>query len=143
MVTGSRATLSPPARQFTEWLSLELGVRIALPTEPQWEFAASSRGRYRFPWGDDFDPAKANTIESGVGRATEASVFAAGFTTGNVKKTYETFKSKGVEITDELTERDYGTDFGIRDPFGNQLRVVQLAATAHQAQPKADAQTRR
>ena len=72
-----------------------------------------------------------------------ASGFAAGFTTGNVKKTYETFKSKGVEITDELTERDYGTDFGIRDPFGNQLRVVQLAATAHQAQPKADAQTRR
>ena len=72
-----------------------------------------------------------------------ASGFAAGFTTDNVKKTYETFKSKGVEITDELTERDYGTDFGIRDPFGNQLRVVQLAATAHQAQPKADAQTRR
>lgn len=66
------------ARQFTEWLSLELGVRVALPTEAQWEFAASSRGRYRFPWGDNFAPTKANTIESGVGRATEASVFAAG-----------------------------------------------------------------
>jgi formylglycine-generating enzyme required for sulfatase activity len=66
------------ARQFTEWLSLEMAVRVALPTEPQWEFAASSRGRYRFPWGDDFDPTKANTIERGIGRATEASVFAAG-----------------------------------------------------------------
>lgn len=66
------------ARQFAEWLSLELGARIALPTEPQWEFAASSRGRYRFPWGDDFDAAKANTVESGLGRATAAEFFAAG-----------------------------------------------------------------
>jgi catechol 2,3-dioxygenase-like lactoylglutathione lyase family enzyme len=72
-----------------------------------------------------------------------ASGFAAGFTTDSAKKTYETLKSKGVEITDELTERDYGTDFGIRDPFGNQLRVVQLAPTSHQAQPKTAAQAKR
>jgi catechol 2,3-dioxygenase-like lactoylglutathione lyase family enzyme len=70
-----------------------------------------------------------------------ASGFAAGFTTDNVKKTYETLKAKGVEISDELTEREYGSDFGIRDPFGNQLRVVQLAATSHQAQPKAAAKS--
>ena len=55
----------------------------------------------------------------------------------------ETLKGKGVEITDELTERDYGIDFGVRDPFGNQLRVVQLGATSHQAQPKAGAQAKR
>ena len=61
-----------------------------------------------------------------------ASGFAAGFTTDNAKKTYEAFKAKGVEIADDLTERDYGTDFGIRDPFGNHLRVVQLVATSHQ-----------
>ena len=65
-----------------------------------------------------------------------ASGFAAGFTTDDVKKTYETLKAKGVEIADELTERDYGSDFGIRDPFGNQLRVVQLAPTSHQLGPK-------
>lgn len=71
-----------------------------------------------------------------------ASGFAAGFTTDDAKKTYETLKNKGVEVTDELTERDYGTDFGIRDPFGNQLRVVQLAATSHQLGPKAAASKR-
>ena len=65
-----------------------------------------------------------------------ASGFAAGFTTTDAKKTYEELKKKGVEIADELTERDYGTDFGIRDPFGNRLRIVQLAPTSHQAQPK-------
>jgi len=68
-----------------------------------------------------------------------ASGFAAGFTTDNVKKTYETFKAKGVEIADELTERDYGSDFGIRDPFGNHLRVVQLVPTSPQLGPKAAA----
>lgn len=68
-----------------------------------------------------------------------ASGFAAGFTTDDAKKTYESLKNKGVEVTDELTERDYGTDFGIRDPFGNQLRVVQLAASSHQLGPRAAA----
>ena len=65
-----------------------------------------------------------------------ASGFAAGFTTDDVKKTYGELKAKGVEIADELTERDYGSDFGIRDPFGNHLRVVQLVPTSHQLGPK-------
>jgi len=65
-----------------------------------------------------------------------ASGFTVGFTTSDAKKTYETLRAKGVEIVDELTERDYGTDFGLRDPFGNQLRIVQLAATSHQLGPK-------
>jgi uncharacterized glyoxalase superfamily protein PhnB len=65
-----------------------------------------------------------------------ASGFTVGFTTSDAKKTYETLKARGVEIVDELTERDYGTDFGLRDPFGNQLRIVQLAATSHQLGPK-------
>ena len=65
-----------------------------------------------------------------------ASGFAAGFTTGDAKKTYEELKRKGVEISDDLTERDYGADFGIRDPFGNHLRIVQLAATSHQLPAK-------
>jgi catechol 2,3-dioxygenase-like lactoylglutathione lyase family enzyme len=68
-----------------------------------------------------------------------ASGFAAGFTTSDAKKTYETLKANGVEIVDELTERDYGTDFGLRDPFGNQIRIVQLAPTSHQLGPKAAA----
>lgn len=55
-----------------------------------------------------------------------ASGFAAGFTTSDIKKTYETLKAKGVEFTQEPTEQTYGTDFGLRDPFGNQLRIVQL-----------------
>lgn len=61
-----------------------------------------------------------------------ASGFAVGFTTKDAKKTYEDLKKKGVEFTQEPTENEYGTDFGFRDPFGNQLRIVQLAPTSHQ-----------
>jgi hypothetical protein len=32
-----------------------------------------------------------------------------------------------VEITQEPTTRDYGTDIGVRDPFGNHIRIVQPA----------------
>ncbi|HEX2648294.1 MAG TPA: VOC family protein [Candidatus Dormibacteraeota bacterium] len=65
-----------------------------------------------------------------------ASGFTVGFTTDNAKKTFEALKAKGVEIHDELTERDYGTDFGIRDPFGNHIRIVQLSYDPNQAKAK-------
>ena len=57
-----------------------------------------------------------------------ASGFTVGFTTSDCQKTYETLKARGVEFTQEPTEHFYGTDVGIRDPFGNHIRIVQLAA---------------
>jgi len=57
-----------------------------------------------------------------------ATGFALGLTTSDCKKTYETLKARGVEFTSEPEVHFYGTDFGIRDPFGNNIRVVQLAA---------------
>jgi uncharacterized glyoxalase superfamily protein PhnB len=56
-----------------------------------------------------------------------ATGFALGLTTDDCKKTYETLKGRGVEITAEPEEHFYGTDFGLRDPFGNNIRIVQLA----------------
>jgi uncharacterized glyoxalase superfamily protein PhnB len=80
------------------------------------------------------DPKTAATVREMISKG--ASGFAAGFTTADARKTYEELKAKGVEIADDLTERDYGTDFGIRDPFGNHLRVVQLAPNSPQLGPK-------
>ena len=34
-------------------------------------------------------------------------------------------EAKGVEFTEEPTERFYGIDCGLRDPFGNNIRIVQ------------------
>jgi uncharacterized glyoxalase superfamily protein PhnB len=57
-----------------------------------------------------------------------ATGFAAGFTTEDAKKTYKELVAKGVEVTGEPQEHFYGTDFGLRDPFGNNIRIVQPAA---------------
>lgn len=55
-----------------------------------------------------------------------ATGFTVGFTTDNVQKTYEDLLAKGVEFTQEPVERDYGIDVGVRDPFGNHIRIVQM-----------------
>jgi predicted enzyme related to lactoylglutathione lyase len=86
------------------------------------------------PGAPAMDPKTAQQVRELISKG--ASGFTAGFTTSDAKKTYEDFKKKGVEINDELTEREYGIDFGIRDPFGNHIRVVQLGATSHQLGPK-------
>jgi catechol 2,3-dioxygenase-like lactoylglutathione lyase family enzyme len=57
------------------------------------------------------------------------------FITDDAKALYETLKEKGVtDFTQEPTEHFYGTDMGIRDPFGNPIRILQQgkvrAATA-------------
>ncbi|SCL40192.1 Catechol 2,3-dioxygenase [Micromonospora pallida] len=47
-------------------------------------------------------------------------------TTDDAYKTHEDLVAKGVDITDEPEERPYGIDFGIRDPFGNRIRIGQM-----------------
>jgi len=48
------------------------------------------------------------------------------FRTDDAYKTHAELKEKGVEITEEPVEQIYGIDFGLRDPFGNHLRVAQM-----------------
>lgn len=48
------------------------------------------------------------------------------FTTKDAKKAYEELRKKGVEFSQELTEQSYGIDFGLRDPFGNHVRIAQM-----------------
>lgn len=48
-----------------------------------------------------------------------------GLTTDDIHKTYEELRAKGVEFTEPPTERPYGIDCGLRDPFGNALRINQ------------------
>jgi catechol 2,3-dioxygenase-like lactoylglutathione lyase family enzyme len=48
-----------------------------------------------------------------------------GFRTDDCRRTYEELLAKGVEFTQEPTEQSYGTDCGLRDPFGNAIRIVQ------------------
>ena len=51
-----------------------------------------------------------------------------GFTTSDIHKTFERLVAAGVEVTQEPIERFYGIDCGVRDPFGNAIRILQPAA---------------
>jgi predicted enzyme related to lactoylglutathione lyase len=47
-------------------------------------------------------------------------------TTDDAQATFEVLKSRCVDITDEPSPKPYGIDFGIRDPFGNAIRIGQM-----------------
>ena len=48
------------------------------------------------------------------------------FKTSDVRALYETLKARGVtDFTQEPTDQFYGTDVGVRDPFGNAIRILQ------------------
>ncbi|HEX4215914.1 MAG TPA: VOC family protein [Candidatus Dormibacteraeota bacterium] len=71
------------------------------------------------------DEASAASIRELVSKG--ATGFTVGLVTDDCRNTYEDLLAKGVDITQEPVEQPYGTDIGIRDPFGNHLRIVQLA----------------
>ena len=46
--------------------------------------------------------------------------------TDDARGLYETLKERGVtDFTQEPTDHFYGTDMGLRDPFGNSIRILQ------------------
>jgi predicted enzyme related to lactoylglutathione lyase len=77
------------------------------------------------PGPPSMDDATADEVREHVTKGVAGSVV---FTTGDCRKAYEQLVAKGVEITQEPMERPYGIDMGIRDPFGNHLRITQPPA---------------
>ena len=56
------------------------------------------------------------------------------FVTDDVRGLYETLKKRGVtDFTQEPADNFYGTDMGIRDPFGNAIRILQPKKVARAA----------
>src|SRR5687767_11799670 len=96
---------------FMRWLT------VNVPGRPEHQLLLEKPGP---PAHDD---ATAEQIRELV---TKGAMGMAGiFTVDDVNATYEELRAKGVEFTEEPTERFYGTDCGLRDPFGNALRIGQ------------------
>jgi catechol 2,3-dioxygenase-like lactoylglutathione lyase family enzyme len=54
--------------------------------------------------------------------------------TDDARGLYETLLARGVtDFTQEPIEHFYGIDVGLRDPFGNAIRILQPAKAAHEA----------
>jgi catechol 2,3-dioxygenase-like lactoylglutathione lyase family enzyme len=56
------------------------------------------------------------------------------FQTDDTRALFETLRERGVtDFTQEPTDHFYGTDMGIRDPFGNAIRILQPKRVAQGA----------
>ena len=98
---------------FMRWLT------VAVPGAPDRQVLLET------PGPPSLDPATAEQVRELVAKgATGGHLF---LTTDDARATYDALKQKGVELTDEPTERPYGIDFGIRDPFGNAIRIGQMS----------------
>ncbi len=64
---------------FCRWLSTKLGYQIQLPTEWEWQQAATGGDRTReYPWPGGWDSSRANTDESGLSHSTAVGMYPRG-----------------------------------------------------------------
>ncbi|MEA2229475.1 MAG: hypothetical protein QOF04_3105 [Solirubrobacteraceae bacterium] len=68
-----------------------------------------------------FDTDTAHQLKTLMAKGATGGLF---FSTDDCQASYEELRSRGVEFTEEPTERPYGVDAAFRDPSGNQIRMV-------------------
>jgi catechol 2,3-dioxygenase-like lactoylglutathione lyase family enzyme len=97
---------------FMRWLT------VNVPGDPNREILLEK------PGPPAVDPATAEQVRELVTKGAGGGTLF--FTADDAHKTYDELKARGVEISDAPTERPYGIDFGLRDPFGNHIRISQM-----------------
>ena len=74
------------------------------------------------------DDATATQLRELIAKGAMSSLV---FNTDDVRGLYETLQARGVtDFTQEPIEHFYGTDMGLRDPFGNAIRILQQGKVA-------------
>ena len=96
---------------FMRWLT------VTAPDQPDLELGLM------LPGPPAYDDATAEQIRELVAKGAGGGGVI--FQTEDCRATCEKLRAAGVEITQEPTERFYGIDCGVRDPFGNPIRITQ------------------
>lgn len=63
---------------FCRWLSAQLGQKIELPNEFQWERAARHLDGRTYPWGNEFAAQHCNTLHTGLSATSAVGIFPSG-----------------------------------------------------------------
>jgi len=110
-------------QDFEQGLIRWLTVRV--PSDPSIEIYLEKPGP---PAHDEATAAQLREL------ITKGAVGWIAFQTDDVRGLYEVLKTRGVtDFTQEPTDHFYGTDMGVRDPFGNAIRILQPAKVAQEA----------
>ena len=75
--------------------------------------------------GPQHDEATAAQVRELVTKGALGGLF---LQSSDIQSTYAALRDAGVEITQEPVQQPYGTDIGVRDPFGNHVRISQPGA---------------
>lgn len=97
---------------FMRWLT------INLPSDPDRQLVLE------IPGPPSLSPETAAQVRDLLTKGAGGGWFS--MSTDDAYATADTLRAEGVDFTDEPTDRDYGIDFGIRDPFGNRIRIGQM-----------------
>jgi catechol 2,3-dioxygenase-like lactoylglutathione lyase family enzyme len=98
---------------------------VRVPGDPGVEISLEEPGT---PLHDDATAAQLREL------VTKGAMSGLVFHAEDIRGLYETLKTRGVtDFTQEPTDHFYGTDMGLRDPFGNAIRILQPAKVAQEA----------
>ena len=73
------------------------------------------------PGPPSMDEATAEQVRALLAKGAVGGWFA--LSVDDAQAEFDRLQTAGVDFTDEISEKDYGTDFGVRDPFGNKIRI--------------------
>ena len=98
---------------------------MRVPGDPGTEISLEEPGS---PLHDDATAAQLREL------ITKGAMSTLVFLTDDARGLYETLQARGVtDFTQEPTDHFYGTDMGVRDPFGNAIRILQQGKVAQKA----------
>jgi catechol 2,3-dioxygenase-like lactoylglutathione lyase family enzyme len=115
---------------YTEKLGLELRDDVTVPEMGNFRWLTvglpgqsdAALTLMAVPGPPVFDAETREQLKALVAKGAAGGLF---FSTDDCQATYEELKSRGVEFTEEPSERPYGIDAAFRDPSGNNVRMVQ------------------
>ena len=122
-------------RFYTEKLGMEVRADVTLPELGNFRWLTVGPSAQpdiaitlmAIPGPPMMDNETAEQLRSLMAKGFAGTVF---LTTDNCQASYEELKARGVEFSEEPTERPYGIDSGVRDPSGNALRLTEVREVA-------------